>query len=258
MERRGASALAGTQEPRRRNERHAQQRGRRRVGVRCAPALLLIAAVLRRADPDRGLVLSLTDFDIYAIASTRAPRGTSASRTTATVRQPIREFWRARCATPSMFVVLVAGPLVGARSRSAAALLVERAGSPARKGAASASIFFAPVVTTLVGDARWCCATSTIRATASWTHVPGADRRRPRSTGSATRTGRCRRSSLLNGVEELRLQHADPSSPGSRAIPEELYEAAASRRREARGRSSATSRCPILAPTCLFVSASSR
>jgi multiple sugar transport system permease protein len=90
-----------------------------------------------------GLVLSLTDFDIYAIASPDTARYVGLANFAAILRDPV--FWIALRNT--MFFVLVGGPLTVAVSLAAALLVNSRL---ARAPGFFRSLYFVPVVTTLV------------------------------------------------------------------------------------------------------------
>jgi multiple sugar transport system permease protein len=90
-----------------------------------------------------GLVLSLTDFDIYAIASPDTVRFVGLANFAAILRDPV--FWIALRNT--MFFVLVGGPLTVAVSLTAALLVNSKL---ARAPGFFRSLYFVPVVTTLV------------------------------------------------------------------------------------------------------------
>jgi multiple sugar transport system permease protein len=90
-----------------------------------------------------GLVLSLTDFDIYAIASPDTARWVGLANFAAILADPV--FWTALRNT--MFFVLVGGPITVAVSLAAALLVNSRL---ARAPGFFRSLYFAPVVTTLV------------------------------------------------------------------------------------------------------------
>jgi len=93
-----------------------------------------------------GLVLSLTDFDIYAIASPDTARFVGLGNFAAILVDPV--FWIALRNT--MFFVLVGGPLTVAVSLAAAVLVNSRL---ARAPGFFRSLYFTPVVTTLVAMA---------------------------------------------------------------------------------------------------------
>ncbi len=93
-----------------------------------------------------GLVLSLTDFDIYAIASPDTARFVGLGNFAAVLTDPV--FWIALRNT--MFFVLVGGPLTVAVSMAAALLVNSKL---ARAPAFFRSLYFIPVVTTLVAMA---------------------------------------------------------------------------------------------------------
>ena len=90
-----------------------------------------------------GLVLSLTDFDIYAIASPDTARFVGLANFATVLADPV--FWTALRNT--LFFVLVGGPLTVAVSLAAAVLVNSRL---ARAPGFFRSLYFVPVVTTLV------------------------------------------------------------------------------------------------------------
>jgi len=90
-----------------------------------------------------GLVLSLSDFDIYAIASPDTARFVGLANFATVLSDPV--FWIALRNT--MFFVLVGGPLTVAVSLAAAVLVNSRL---ARAPGFFRSLYFTPVVTTLV------------------------------------------------------------------------------------------------------------
>jgi len=110
--------------------------------VFAAPAVGLIALFFF-VPVIAGLVLSLTDFDIYAIASPDTARWVGLANFAATFADPV--FWTALRNT--MFFVLVGGPVTVAVSLAAALLVNSRL---ARAPGFFRSLYFAPVVTTLV------------------------------------------------------------------------------------------------------------
>ena len=107
-----------------------------------APALVLIGLFFF-VPVIAGLVLSLTDFDIYAIASPDTARFVGLANFAAVLGDPV--FWIALRNT--MFFVLVGGPLTVAVSLAAALLVNSRL---ARAPGFFRSLYFTPVVTTLV------------------------------------------------------------------------------------------------------------
>jgi len=107
-----------------------------------APALALIG-IFFFVPVTAGLVLSLTDFDIYAIASPDTARFVGLANFAAVLSDPV--FWTALRNT--MFFVLVGGPLTVAVSLAAAVLVNSRL---ARAPGFFRSLYFTPVVTTLV------------------------------------------------------------------------------------------------------------
>jgi multiple sugar transport system permease protein len=92
------------------------------------------------------LALSLTDFDIYAIASWKNIRFVALGNYAELVRSPI--FWKALRNT--LYFALVGGPLTVAISLGAALLLHSRL---TRLRPLFRTVFFAPVVTTMVAVA---------------------------------------------------------------------------------------------------------
>jgi multiple sugar transport system permease protein len=110
-----------------------------------APALLLIAAFFL-LPVAASLLLSLTDFDIYAIADRANLRLVGAGNYLALARDPL--FWRALLNT-AVFVA-VATPLSIAVSLAAALLVTAAA---VRLAAVFRTLFFVPVVTSLVAVA---------------------------------------------------------------------------------------------------------
>ncbi len=122
------------------------ERGQTLAGwVFIAPALSLIF-VFFFVPVTAGLVLSFTDFDIYAIASPATARFVGLSNFAAVLSDPV--FWIALRNT--MFFVLVGGPLTVAVSLAAAVLVNSRL---ARAPTFFRSLYFVPVVTTLVAMA---------------------------------------------------------------------------------------------------------
>jgi len=110
-----------------------------------APAVSLIL-VFFFVPVTAGLVLSITDFDIYAIASPATARFVGLGNFAAVLNDPV--FWIALRNT--MFFVLVGGPLTVAISLAAAVLVNSKL---ARAPAFFRSLYFVPVVTTLVAMA---------------------------------------------------------------------------------------------------------
>ena len=109
------------------------------------PALALIA-VFFAIPVAAGLLLSFTDFDIYAIASPETARFVGWSNYTATLADAT--FWTA--VRNTLYFVLVGGPLSVLVSLTAALLLDHRL---ARFRTVFRTAFFIPVVTTLVAVA---------------------------------------------------------------------------------------------------------
>ncbi len=121
---------------------------RRRIGPALwfvAPALGLIG-VFFLLPVVASLVLSFTDFDIYAIADARHLRLVGADNYAGLLRDP--RFWTALRNT--LYFVLVGGPLSVAVSLGAALLVSARL---ARFRGFFRTVFFLPVVTTLVAVA---------------------------------------------------------------------------------------------------------
>ena len=117
-----------------------------RAGVAlAAPALLLIAAFFL-LPVAASLLLSLTDFDIYAIADRSNLRVVGVANYLALMRDPL--FWRAL--TNTAVFVAVATPLSIAVSLAAALLVTAAA---VRLAALFRTLFFVPVVTSLVAVA---------------------------------------------------------------------------------------------------------
>lgn len=117
-----------------------------RAGVAfAAPALLLIATFFL-VPVAASLFLSVTDFDIYAIADRQQLRIVGAGNYLALARDPL--FWRALLNT-AVFVA-VATPLSIALSLAAALLVTAAA---VRLAAVFRTLFFVPVVTSLVAVA---------------------------------------------------------------------------------------------------------
>jgi multiple sugar transport system permease protein len=110
-----------------------------------APGLLLILVTFF-LPAVASLVLSFTDFDLYAVASSRNLRVVGLHNYVALARDPL--FWIALRNT--LYYVLVGGPLAVAVSLGVALLLDSRL---ARFTAFFRTVFFAPVVTTLVAVA---------------------------------------------------------------------------------------------------------
>jgi multiple sugar transport system permease protein len=124
----------------------ATERGRSLAGwMFVAPALGLIV-VFFFVPVVAGLGLSLTDFDIYAIASPDTARFVGVGNFARVFTDPV--FWIALRNT--LFFVLVGGPLTVAVSLAAAVLVNSRL---ARWPGFFRSLYFAPVVTTLVAMA---------------------------------------------------------------------------------------------------------
>ncbi|MEO7713502.1 MAG: sugar ABC transporter permease [Gemmatimonadaceae bacterium] len=110
-----------------------------------APALTLIV-VFFVGPVLAAIVLSFTDFDLYALADPRAARWVGLRNYSRVLQEPL--FWQALRNT--LYFALVGGPLTVAASLGAALLVNARA--LRWKGTARA-VFFAPFVTTLVAVA---------------------------------------------------------------------------------------------------------
>jgi multiple sugar transport system permease protein len=124
---------------------HASERQDRAAWWFLAPALTLIA-VFFVLPVIAGLVLSVTDFDIYAIGDPRVARFTGAANYAQLLTDP--EFWNALRNT--LVYVLIGGPLVVAASLGAAMLVNAQR---VRARGLFRVVFFTPVVTTLVAVA---------------------------------------------------------------------------------------------------------
>ncbi len=109
------------------------------------PALALIALFFF-VPVIAGLILSFTDFDIYAIAAPATARFVGLGNYAHVLADPV--FWKALGNT--LFFVLVGGPLTVTVSLAAALLVNSRL---ARAPGFFRSLYFAPVVTTLVAMA---------------------------------------------------------------------------------------------------------
>ena len=121
-------------------------RGERRAGWGfTAPALFLIVTCFF-LPVAAGLLLSLTDFDIYAIASPDTARFVGLTHYQRLLSDPV--FGKALVNT--LYFVVVGGPLSVAVSLAAALLLASKL---ARFPGLYRSVYFAPVVTTLVAVA---------------------------------------------------------------------------------------------------------
>jgi len=121
-------------------------RGERRAGWGfAAPALFLIVTCFF-LPVAAGLLLSLTDFDIYAVASPDTARFVGLANYGRLLADPV--FRQALVNT--LYFVVVGGPLSVAVSLAAALLLASKL---ARFPTFYRSVYFAPVVTTLVAVA---------------------------------------------------------------------------------------------------------
>ena len=192
-----------------------------------APALVVIARLLRRCPCSPALMLSLTDFDLYALADLAQPA----------LRRP-RQLRSTCCTTPLFWQALgntlyfVAASACRCRSAlSLGAALLLNSQARAVQGASSAPRYFAPVVTTLVAVAVvW----RYLFHTRYGLHQLRARDARHRADRLA------RRSALgdagdhpVRGVEELRLQHDHLPRRRCRAIPRRAVRGGAHRRRTA-------------------------
>lgn len=110
-----------------------------------APGLALIALFFI-LPVIAGFFLSLTDFDLYSIGDARNTRFVGAKNYASLLDNPL--FWRAL--TNTLYFSFVGGPLTIAVALAAALLLNARL---ARFKALFRTIYFAPVVTTIVGVA---------------------------------------------------------------------------------------------------------
>jgi multiple sugar transport system permease protein len=123
----------------------ARQSEARAAWLFLAPALGAIA-VFFALPVAAGFVLSLTDFDLYAIADPRNARWVGLSNYADLLRDPL--FWRSLLNT--LFRVAVGGPLTLAAALGGALLVNSKL---ARWRGLFRTIYFAPVVTTLVAVA---------------------------------------------------------------------------------------------------------
>jgi multiple sugar transport system permease protein len=110
-----------------------------------SPALILIA-VFFIVPVLGGFLLSITDFDLYSLGDTGNTRVVGAANYIGLFQNPL--FWRAL--TNTLYFSLVGGPLTIAIALGAALLLNAKL---ARFKAFFRTIYFAPVVTTIVGVA---------------------------------------------------------------------------------------------------------
>jgi multiple sugar transport system permease protein len=125
--------------------RSSSERQDRTAWLFLTPALLLIG-VFFVIPVVAGFVLSITDFDIYAIGDPRVARVIGAANYREVLTDP--DFWNALRNT--LVYVLVGGPLAVATSLGAALLVNARR---ARAKGFFRVVFFTPVVTTLVAVA---------------------------------------------------------------------------------------------------------
>ena len=137
-----------------------------------APALALIAGFFF-VPVIGGLLLSLTDFDIYAIGDPSAARVVGLANYVQLLNQPL--FWKALGNT--FYFVALGGPLSVLASLGAALLVSQRS---VRFPGLFRSIFFMPVVTTLVAVAivwryLYHPQYGLVNAGLAWFHVPPVD-----------------------------------------------------------------------------------
>ncbi|MGQ0721854.1 MAG: carbohydrate ABC transporter permease [Candidatus Eiseniibacteriota bacterium] len=123
----------------------AERREARAAWIFLAPALLLIGFFFL-VPVVAGVLLSLTDFDIYAIGDPSTARFVGLANYSRAVSDP--SFWGALRNT--LYFVTVGGPLSVAVSLATALLLVDRT---VRWRGLFRTVYFTPVVTTLVGVA---------------------------------------------------------------------------------------------------------
>jgi multiple sugar transport system permease protein len=123
----------------------AERREARAAWAFLAPALLLIGFFFL-VPVAAGVLLSLTDFDIYAIGEPSTARFVGLANYSRAVADP--SFWGALRNT--LYFVTVGGPISVAVSLAAALLLVDRT---VRFRGLFRTVYFTPVVTTLVGVA---------------------------------------------------------------------------------------------------------
>ncbi len=122
-----------------------ERRQARAALVFLAPALALIG-IFFYLPVVAGLLLSLTDFDIYAIGAPATARFVGLKNYAATLSSPL--FWQA--VRNTLYFVLVGGPLSISVSLAAALVLNARG---VRVRGLFRTVYFAPVVTTLVAVA---------------------------------------------------------------------------------------------------------
>jgi ABC-type Fe3+ transport system permease subunit len=194
------------------------------------PALLVIG-VFFFLPVLAALAMSLTDFDIYALADLKNLRFVGLRNYLQLLQTPL--FWQALGNT--LYFVVAGVPLSIAASLGAALLLHSKL---TRFKGLFRTAFFAPVVTSMVAVAViWRYLLHTRYGMINYGAGRAWDLRR--STGSTTRIGRCRRLSCSR-LEELRLQHDHlPGRPAKH--PDDLYEAAGARWRRRVAACSATS-----------------
>ena len=149
------------------------------------PALVVIGAFFI-VPVFAAFALSLTDFDLYALADLRNLRFVWLGNYLDILKTPL--FWKSLGNT--LYFVLVGVPLSIALSLGAALLLDSKL---ARFKGFFRTALFAPVVTTVVAVAVIWRYLFTRAMASSTTRSRNSTSRR--STGSAIRTGRCRRSS---------------------------------------------------------------
>lgn len=123
----------------------AERQEARAAWLFLAPALILIA-VFFFVPVIAGFVISLTDFDVYAIGAPETARFVGVGNYVQTLTSP--EFWNALKNT--LYFVLVGGPLSVIVSLGSALLLSSRL---VRFRSLFRTIYFAPVVTTIVAVA---------------------------------------------------------------------------------------------------------
>lgn len=127
-------------------EASSPARSRRRAGALLAAPALAVIALFFFVPVAAALVLSVTDFDIYALADIANLRVVGFDNYAALLADPL--FWRALSNT--FYFVLVGGPLSIAVSLGAALLVDARV---ARWKGIFRTVFFLPVTTTIVAVA---------------------------------------------------------------------------------------------------------
>jgi multiple sugar transport system permease protein len=126
--------------------RPPDERRENRAGLAFVTPALVLIGVFFFLPVVAGMLLSLTDFDLYALGDLGAVRFVGLHNYATLLASP--EFWKALANT--FYFVLVGGPLSVALSLAAALLLNEKL---VRFKGLFRTVYFAPVVTTLVAVA---------------------------------------------------------------------------------------------------------